>query len=525
VFIGSPSGLEEERKRFRDLLEKYTMLHGEPRGVTFQPVGWEDTIGGVGRPQELINEDLKQCDYAVFVPHDRRGSPTGSGYSSGTEEEWELAERLYLETKIRNIALFFKQVDLNKLHDPGPQLTKVLEFKGKIEIGKNYLFKPYSGVEEFCEGLEAHLAKWLRDHEGSGRGTALGGTAEIARPITTDVAATPPSSPPGAPGFDFWIAQSTALLNTEPADTRNYSAALFCSKQALAAANAGTQWARAKYSSGLAQFYLNDLRESIGTFLEIVEYSDFTNQKDKLIWQASAFFGQGAALAQLGRTEEEIAIYNDMVARFGTASELALREQVARALVYKGITLGQLDRSQEEIAVYDDVLGRFGTASELPLREEVSRALVNKGAALGQLDRSEEAIEVYDDVIARFGTAPELPLREPVARALVNKGATLGHLDRSGEAIAVYDDVVARFGTARELPLREQVARALVNKGAALGQLDRSKEAIAVYDDVVARFGTASELALREEVRASAFQQGAHGWPTRSQRGGDRDLR
>jgi hypothetical protein len=86
VFIASPSGLEEERKRFREKLEKFTALHAEPLGVIFHPVGWEETVGGVGRPQELINEDLKECDYAVFVLHDRWGSSPGSGaYTSGVE--------------------------------------------------------------------------------------------------------------------------------------------------------------------------------------------------------------------------------------------------------------------------------------------------------------------------------------------------------------------------------------------------------------------------------------------------------
>ena len=55
-------------------------------------------------------------------------------------------------------------------------------------------------------------------------------------------------------------------------------------------------------------------------------------------------------------------------------------------------TLGQLGRNEEAIAVYDDVVGRFGTATELPLLEEVARALVNKGVTLGQLGRNEEAI-------------------------------------------------------------------------------------------------------------------------------------
>jgi hypothetical protein len=129
VFIGSPGGLDEERRKFRADLEKCSLLHGDGRDVRFHPVGWEDTIGGVGRPQELINEDLRLCDFAVFVLHDRWGSPTGSGHTSGTAEEWALAEELYKANKIRNIALLFKKVDSGKLGDPGDQLKPVLEFK------------------------------------------------------------------------------------------------------------------------------------------------------------------------------------------------------------------------------------------------------------------------------------------------------------------------------------------------------------------------------------------------------------
>jgi hypothetical protein len=67
VFIGTSGGLDDERESFRKILQDYTVSDAGPRGVTFHPVGWEETIGGVGRPQELINEDLRQCDYAIFV--------------------------------------------------------------------------------------------------------------------------------------------------------------------------------------------------------------------------------------------------------------------------------------------------------------------------------------------------------------------------------------------------------------------------------------------------------------------------
>jgi tetratricopeptide (TPR) repeat protein len=89
----------------------------------------------------------------------------------------------------------------------------------------------------------------------------------------------------------------------------------------------------------------------------------------------------------------------------------------AGAIFNVGVLLGRLDRSEEEIEVYDLVVARFGDDPEPVLREQVAKALYNKGVTLGLLDRSEEAIEVYDLVVARFGDDPEPVLREQVAMA------------------------------------------------------------------------------------------------------------
>jgi hypothetical protein len=56
------------------------------------------------------------------------------------------------------------------------------------------------------------------------------------------------------------------------------------------------------------------------------------------------------------------------------ATEPALREQVAGALVNKGVTLGTLERFEEALAVYDDVVARFGDATEPILRQAVAIA-------------------------------------------------------------------------------------------------------------------------------------------------------
>src|SRR5437867_2154677 len=188
---------------------------------------------------------------------------------------------------------------------------------------------------------------------------------------------------------------------------------------------------------------------------------------------ALALFRKGVTLGHLNRSEEAIAVYDEVVRRFGDAPEPAVREQVAKALFTKGVVLDRLNRSEEAIAVYDEVLRGFGDATEPAVREQVAKALFNRGGTLVRLNRSEEAIAAYDEVLRRFGDAPEPAVREQVTKALFNKGLTLGQLNRSEEEIAAYDELLRRFGDSPESTLREQAAKALVNKGVTLGQLNR----------------------------------------------------
>jgi tetratricopeptide (TPR) repeat protein len=509
---------EAERKAFRETLEKYTASDAMPRGVTFHPVGWEDTLSGVGRAQGLINKDLKQCDYAVFVWHDRWGSPTGKRKMVGTEEERKLAEKLYKLGQVKRIAPFFKNVAKKQLRDPGVELTPVLAHKKRIIGEKRYLFKSYDHRGAFCDELHKHLAQWLREHdEKDPGGAAIGDLAVPSSPQVTPVVASPavPEAPP--PNFRFWIEETNRLLEAGAAGTATYSDALFCARKALASGASDLERAEAKHVLGICQFWLSKPADALATFAEITSEFDTASDTDRHTWQAKALIGKGATLFQLGRGEDAVAVYDDVIARFGAANELALRGQVAKALVNKGATLGRLSRGEDAIAAYNDVIANFGAANELALREQVAKALVNKGYTLGELGQNKEAVSVYDDVIANFGAASEFALREQVAKALVNKGSTLGRLSRGEDAIAAYDDVIARFGAASELVLRDQVAKALVGKGLTLGQLGRREEAIAAYDDVIARFGADDNPALKTIVEDAKRFRSRHGSRTESQ--------
>src|SRR5258707_32783 len=102
-------------------------------------------------------------------------------------------------------------------------------------------------------------------------------------------------------------------------------------------------------------------------------------------------------------------------------SRPTMSEMIAKALLDKGLKLASSHHGEEAIAVYEDLLTRFGDATtELALRELVAKALLNKGATLGTLGRTGEAIAAYDDLLGRFGNGTE-----PSLRGLVSMGRSM----------------------------------------------------------------------------------------------------
>lgn len=162
-------------------------------------------------------------------------------------------------------------------------------------------------------------------------------------------------------------------------------------------------------------------------------------------------------LRERNRLSEAIAVYEEVVRRFGHATDLRLQGAVASALFNKGFVLGELGRHDEEVATYDEMLRRFGDAPDLLLRLQVARALINKGVHLVDLGRVEEAASTCEEVLRRFGEAPDLALREPVARALNGIGfhrlleaKRIWQTDDESAARTLLDEAEAKLAAAQE---------------------------------------------------------------------------
>ncbi|HLJ90580.1 MAG TPA: toll/interleukin-1 receptor domain-containing protein [Candidatus Angelobacter sp.] len=66
---------------------------------------------------------------------------------------------------MKQLVVFFKNVDSHAYKDPGPQLQKVLSFRKELEQTKKHLFMQFSSLEVFQGQLRKFLAEWLIEQE------------------------------------------------------------------------------------------------------------------------------------------------------------------------------------------------------------------------------------------------------------------------------------------------------------------------------------------------------------------------
>jgi tetratricopeptide (TPR) repeat protein len=171
VFISSPSGLESERQAVREAMVRFNQDEAIAHGVLFVPVGWELTPGGATRPQGLINEDVRECDYFMLLLCDRWRSKTsdkGAGPSRhDSEEEYELAVDCLKDKAcpMRQAVVFFKPPSADTLASMSFQLKQVLDFKRRLEQDGEHPGSTFDTTEQLQEDVRRRLGLWLRDHD------------------------------------------------------------------------------------------------------------------------------------------------------------------------------------------------------------------------------------------------------------------------------------------------------------------------------------------------------------------------
>ncbi len=510
VFIASAGGLEDFRREFRDVLNQFNSDEALHRGYAFFPIGWEDTVGGVGRPQEQINKELRECDYAVFMFRNRWGTPPSkyNSHSSGTEEEWSIANEQYKSLKLREIqGCFFPYATSSNKHEIEQHL-KVVEFKDALVANKKFFFKSFTKDAEFGPWMRSCLSGWLRQLEKpmqiDERPEAIQFIANTQTQISSSSASDRKPLPETLFLFQDWNARALTAITTKDLE----AACFYLNKAANSIDATSMQVAEVLYNQGVALNLLDRSKEAINAFDQIISQFEKDGDPTLRVKVAKAMINKGVTLDQLNKSEDAIAVYAKIISIYGKDAAISIREQVVLGMFKKGKALGRLNRIEEEIAIYDQVIQLYGNDTEAEIRKLVSDTRFYKCVRFGQLNRIDESIALYDQFITLNRNATEFDLKERTAVLMLIKGATLETINKNEDAIDVYDQVIKQYSHNKEIELRECVAKAMVNKGFTLGKLNRGEHEIAAYDVLIKRFGNDKEVALRAQVAKAMLHKG-----------------
>ena len=151
VFLASPDDLQEERVATKAMVDHINKMLSDFEGYHIDLVGWEDTLPQYGRAQAVINQDLQTCELFVGMLWERWGTPPSKdgSYTSGFEEEYEIAIASRRENNRPEMFLFLKDMDPKLLRDPGEDTKKVLVFRDNLIASKEIKYETFKDVRDF----------------------------------------------------------------------------------------------------------------------------------------------------------------------------------------------------------------------------------------------------------------------------------------------------------------------------------------------------------------------------------------
>jgi tetratricopeptide (TPR) repeat protein len=163
IFAASPSDMAVERGKVESVAASLKPL-ADKFEIVLDVVDWRSAVPDMGRPEDVILEQLAPTEWDVFVGilwHRFGTPPGGEGYLSGTEEEFRTACRLWKASGKPRIMMYrcTRPVPPDDL-DPD-QFKRVKEFFAQLEAAGEYpgLYQKFETAEAFEKLLIHNLQK------------------------------------------------------------------------------------------------------------------------------------------------------------------------------------------------------------------------------------------------------------------------------------------------------------------------------------------------------------------------------
>ncbi|MGB2711915.1 MAG: SIR2 family protein [Conexibacter sp.] len=228
-------------------------------------------------------------------------------------------------------------------------------------------------------------------------------------------------------------------------------------------------------------------------------YSD-----DPAVHVAVALVYKGKGLANQGRGEEAIAVFDEVIELYGKHADPDVREQAVIAATERAGLLAMRDGADAAVDALGEVARRYAEDEDLAGISAV--ALVRQGSLLVELKRYKPAVRAFNAALERFATnVPPDDVRHQQVIAFVSAGWALSRLGSHELAIKAYDRAIERFGD--DVGFEQEISLALLNKSWSLKALDRNDEVVDVAEDLIAYYEEDRDPVVQHHVALARFEK------------------
>jgi tetratricopeptide (TPR) repeat protein len=490
VFIASPGGLEDERREIRQAIADFNERLAPHEHLAFLPCGWETVVGTVRRPQEAINAMLLEADYAIFVLRDRWGTPPGDEkFTSGTEEEYHqvLAAIRDAACPMIDMLVIFMTVPRAQLSDPGPILTKVLEFRATVEREKVLLYNAVDSIAELRQRVDSALVDWARPKQTK---REIGSDGETSGTFSGQIDAASDLSP-----------TDMALRASQHADRgESVQAEVLYSR----AARSGDPQVLLKYARFMRR--TGRLERAAQLNAEVIEIIADSHDPSLVGARASALANLGVVRRKQGGLRDSRMHLEEAVRTSRSVGDVALGvleyslDNLGITCVQQGDDTSAIKAFEESLTIREESADQEGQASSLI---NIARVHLNAGGDDEARIRLEKAIGL---LARRQGN------ESAVANALVALGQLLlragdaqGAIERFDEALKINRETANSDGIGIASALRAQAALDI-------GDLESARVFTEIsHAESVASGNQQGELTTRQLRARVAMQRGNRG--------------
>ena len=249
--------------------------------------------------------------------------------------------------------------------------------------------------------------------------------------------------------------------------------------------------------------------ELIGRFLDRVTDKPKSNRElEFCLVVCRALRTRASLLLRLEQIDSLIACWEEIVRRFGAATDEELQRHVARAMYWRAVYVGHTGRQDREVEGYDALIARFGDSRNEHIMEAVLDGFERKTRIYQDQEDQEMVIEICDDLIRRYGRESDWHVANPVARAMIRRAVALGKQGQHGKELAGYDAVVRQYGDSPEDILRRHAAKALMFKAVTLNDADQTAAEMECYDEVLRRYAEDADAGVRAVAADALIHKG-----------------